>query len=92
MPKKTRREKLKAERRRLSAPSFISKPASSESNATAPLSTFQFHASNQKKARSAETENAAELVVITRDLSKTLILAVIAITIEVFIYLLHHGK
>jgi hypothetical protein len=93
MPKKTRREKLQAEKRRKSSvPSFVSKPGATEIPSAALSTTFQFQASDQKKARLAETENTAELTVITRDLGKTLILACIAIAVEIFIYWLLHGR
>lgn len=92
MPKRTRKEKFLAERRRLTATPVAAHADSSGSPSTTPASTFQFQAVQVKKARLSEAEDTAELSVITRDLGKTLILAVIAIAVEVFIYWLLHGK
>ncbi len=78
MPKKTRREKLLAQKRRLSSPVIVS--------------PFQFHVTPQKKTLALEADNTVELIAIKSDLVKTLVLALLAITLELIVYRLLNSK
>ena len=78
MPKKTRGQKIAAQKRR-----------EAYSTAPAATATFQFRMPEQatKQAVTQASENSTELRVIKRDLVKTMILAMIAIAAEYALYL-----
>jgi hypothetical protein len=87
MPKKTRKEKLLAQTRRHVAPSFVSQSATPVADTTVVSSSvFQFTAKTSKKTQQMIADDTTELAVIKTDLAKTLILAVLAIGVEIGIY------
>jgi hypothetical protein len=83
MPKKTRKDKIMAQRRRTSAQPLQTTPVQSSSIAT-PLYTFR--STSEKKLQQTIEERSVELVTIKRDLYKTIILAAIAFSAELYIY------
>ena len=87
MPKKTKREKLLADKHRhmsLSSPSYSSISPSPAVNVQS--QTFSYHASEMKVSQKAVKEDNVELSIIRHDLLKTIILAIIAIGIELGTY------
>ncbi|HUD20374.1 MAG TPA: hypothetical protein VMR81_08075 [Patescibacteria group bacterium] len=92
MPKKTRREKILAEQRRKApAPGRSFAPATTQSTTLAP-GTFSFQASPHISSERVEKPDTQELSVIQHDLTKTIILAAIAIGLELGAYWMLHGK
>jgi len=93
MPKKSRREKQLADvRRRARTQSVISVPV-----APSPIrehaATFQFIPSRPPAAQTVyATVDSGELVAIKKDLIKTAILSVLAISAEVILYWFGKGK
>lgn len=91
MPKKSKKEKILADYRR---------KIQTQQSLTAHIPTlvkedttpnFQFRVKNEApKSAQQFNENTTELVAIKRDLSKTFILATLAIGAEIVIYLFHH--
>ena len=86
MPKKTKKEKIIAQRRRRNIPalrfddnqSILDRPNSSNS--------YSFTTNQQKKANELHVQNDTELLANKNDLLKTLILAGIAISVEFILY------
>lgn len=88
MPKKTRKDKIMAQRRRQSAilPHTAALP---KANSIAP--TYTFAGLAEKKKQQIITERSVELIAIQRDLFKTIVLAIVAFGVELSIYwLLKH--
>ena len=83
MPKKTRKEKLRADVRHKSFALPMSEPPSSLS----PIlpATFQFRSARPTTGRN-EPEDAQELGAIRSDLTRTIVLALIAFSIELSLY------
>ncbi len=92
MPKKTRREKILAEQRRKAPSPERSFPSVTAQNAIQTPGTFSFQASPHLIPRHIEEPDTHELSVIQHDLTKTVILAAIAIFIELGAYMMLHGK
>jgi hypothetical protein len=76
MPKKTRKEKLLAQKRRMSSPTPIS-PI---------VSPFQYQSTQSAKKQQTALVDTQELKTIKTDLAKTIILAIVAISMEVGMY------
>jgi len=92
MPKKTRRQKILAQQRRhiQSTPSSVS-PSSYVPQTNIPSVTFQFQPSHTPVKVIENSDDREELTVIKKDLTKTLILAMIAIAIELIVHGVLHG-
>jgi len=92
MPKKTKKQKILAEQRRhttLTLPSNTPSVHLPEANIPTPAFRFQVP---QAPAKSIENiDDRKELAVIQKDLTKTLILALIAILIELGVYRMLRG-
>ena len=85
MPKKTKKEKILAvQRRRL--PSSIVSTASSVEHSQSQQPLYQFKNSSEKKVQQAIQEYAVELTTIKNDLYKTITLALIAFSVELYLY------
>ena len=92
MPKKTKKQKILAQQRRrttLIQHSDTSSVHLPENNT--PSATFSFHGSHAPVRSVENTENREELIIIRKDLNKTIILALIAITIELGVYSMLRG-
>jgi hypothetical protein len=81
MPKKTKKQKLQAEKRRHSI--------THSPEVTPP--TFSLHLKEEQQRKIDKTNNEEELQVIKKDLTKTIILAVIAIGIELGVHSMLRG-
>lgn len=88
MPKKTRKDKIMAERRRQS----VISPQATAVKPASPLSpTYTFVSPAERKMQHTIAERSVELVTIQKDLLKTILLAALAFGIEFYIYwLLQH--
>lgn len=87
MPKKTKREKIQAEKRRHLSYVASSTPLSQNKPATiVSPQTFTFQTSDTTPAYHDVASDRQELTIIRHDLLKTIILAIIAIGIELGIY------
>ncbi len=83
MPKKTRKEKIKATTRRTFIPSQQTTSIASPSQES-PL--YSFTQSTDKKIQQKVNEYSAELVTIKSDLYKTIFFAIIAFGVEIYLY------
>jgi len=92
MPKKSKKEKILADYRRktqtqqsltVHLPTLVKEE-------TSPTFRFQAKKETQIAAQQHSAEDVTELVAIKRDLSKTFILATLAIAAEIIIYVFHH--
>ena len=84
MPKKTKRQKILAEQRR-----HI--PSVQIPGTIAPSPEFHFQESHAPAKSVENTDDREDLTVIQKDLTKTLILAAIAIIIELGVYRMLRG-
>jgi hypothetical protein len=89
MPKKTRRQKILAKKRRhfLSAVTPNSQPIQTPS----PTATFHFNVSHEPIKSVSSADDREELTVIKKDLTKTLVFALIAVAIELGLYRMLNG-
>lgn len=85
MPKKTRKDKIMAERRR-QRQSVTSPQTSALQHASPTSPTYTFVSPADKKMQQTIAERSVELVSIQRDLLKTIILAALAFGVELYIY------
>lgn len=86
MPKKSKREKMLADiRRRVRTERVLTVPAAVSPIKTQP-STFQFTMANSSKRQEAPPANNSELIAIKRDLTKTVVLALVAIAVELVLF------
>lgn len=84
MPKKSKKEKILADRRRLARVAQV-QPAS-------PSFQFQLADIPSFESKSSSGQSVKELSAVKRDLTKTFILAALAIAVEVAIYWFGRGK
>jgi hypothetical protein len=92
MPKKTKRQKILARQRRHVLSSLSTVTPSAQLPKTDDASqTFSFQLSPPPVKSVTTADDLEELTVIKRDLTKTLILAVIAVVIELGVYRMLHG-
>jgi hypothetical protein len=92
MPKKTKRQKILAQLRRhrqLTPSSVIPSVQNRESDP--PVSPFHFQVTQTPGKPVENVDDKEELIVIKKDLTKTLILALIAIVIELGLYRMLRG-
>jgi hypothetical protein len=87
MPKKTKKQKILAEKRRHVSHQTSSHPmiSSAPTTSTSP-SVFSFQASAHKPSNNSNDQGSTELSVIRHDLFKTIMLAIAAISIELVLY------
>jgi hypothetical protein len=92
MPKKSKREKILADIRRRVRTEHVLTSASMPSPIREHESTFHFTAPVGTKTLDAVSVTTSELVAIKKDLTKTVILAGIAITAELALFWFGRGK
>lgn len=92
MPKKTRKEKLRADRLR-STHSFLPSVPAQTNNASehgiSSLSPFSFHLNTHPESAFHEKVSSVDLVEFTaikQDIVKTVLLAAVAISVEILLY------
>ena len=86
MPKKTRKQKIRAEHRHSVFIPAVPAPSSTASVGKTLQRAYEFQASNPKKQELRTVQQHQELVAIRSDVTRTLILAAAALTIELIIY------
>lgn len=93
MPKKTRKEKIRAQKHRTNAPVIQHTQHTEDPHVVSqPQSTYTFSSSAEKKNLQRAKEYAVELGSITRDIYKTLLLAAVAFGVEWYMYWLFQQK
>jgi len=92
MPKKTKKQKILAQQRRhlQLTPSSISPSADVEQTNVSSV-TFQYQPSQVLEKTIENPKDREDLTVIRKDLTKTLILAAIAIAVELVVHEVLHG-
>jgi len=91
MPKKTKKQKLLAELRRHSAiPPAPVAPPNELKQTTQPV-TFRLQEVSTPMKRAQMISDSEELTIIKKDLMKTIVLAMVAITIELGVHSLLRG-
>jgi hypothetical protein len=92
MPKKTKRQKILAQRRRrIQLTSSSVTPSDHIPETTLPAATFHFQEPHAPMKHVENADDREELGVIKKDLTKTLILASIAVVFELVMYRVLHG-
>jgi len=92
MPKKTKRQKILAQQRRhIPATLYPTPKTVHQQEATIPPTTFHFQQSHSSVKLQENHADKEELTVIQKDITKTLILAALAIIIELGVHSMLHG-
>jgi hypothetical protein len=92
MPKKTKKQKMLAQQRRHTTSTLPSNaPSVHVPETNIPSLSFRFQESHAPAKSIENTDDREELTVIKKDLTKTLVFALIAIVIELGVYRMLRG-